>query len=418
MKYGNLIYNRKGRLTIGDDIQLLAIENLYKYMGIDYSDVLRIPYHQLHSYNGEPVVLPISFPLYGFQHDCLVTQFSENIIPVFLGLSLLSPVISKKDVNYLKRFEPIGCRDTYTVNILESKGVRAYWNGCMTLTFPFMRNNINKEYKKIYCVDIEENFKKFIPKELLEDCEFVSHTYYASELNQGTEEKAREVYKNYIDNAKMIITTRLHAALPCAAAGIPIIWVKDNLSFRFTGNNSIVKFYDSSKYIEIDWNPKVLRFENHKEEVLKLASDRIQTIFNLYSKYYENKNKISVLNKDDCFVEYIDNTKLYINNKWNKDSSFEYVLWGVTQTSLAIHDFLANNYPNVKLVAVIDKFRKINFLGMDTCDIAWLEENKNPFVFVCTGAAIKEAKELFTGINKANYYLCCLDGNAHRLESV
>ena len=35
MKFANIIYTKRNdRLTIGDDMQLLAIENLYKYMGI------------------------------------------------------------------------------------------------------------------------------------------------------------------------------------------------------------------------------------------------------------------------------------------------------------------------------------------------------------------------------------------------
>ena len=43
MRYANIIYNkRNGRLNLGDDIQLLAIENLYRKLGIDYSEVVRI----------------------------------------------------------------------------------------------------------------------------------------------------------------------------------------------------------------------------------------------------------------------------------------------------------------------------------------------------------------------------------------
>lgn len=53
MKYGNIIYNkRKGRLNLGDDIQLLAIENLYKMMNIDYKDVVRIEFADLYTWGG------------------------------------------------------------------------------------------------------------------------------------------------------------------------------------------------------------------------------------------------------------------------------------------------------------------------------------------------------------------------------
>ena len=70
---------RKGRCTIGDDMQLLAIENLYKYMGIDYNEVVRIPFSELSTYSGEYVILPLSFPFYGYSNGINITNFSPKI---------------------------------------------------------------------------------------------------------------------------------------------------------------------------------------------------------------------------------------------------------------------------------------------------------------------------------------------------
>ena len=62
MKYANILFdgNRRSSVNIGDDMQLVAVENLYKEMGIDYADVIRIGLSQLSSYDGEYVVLPVS----------------------------------------------------------------------------------------------------------------------------------------------------------------------------------------------------------------------------------------------------------------------------------------------------------------------------------------------------------------------
>lgn len=74
-------------------------------MDVDYSEVIRIPFHQLATYDGDYVVLPISFLLFGYHTDVKVTQFSDKIIPVFLGLSMLSQNYSAEDLNYLRRYE-------------------------------------------------------------------------------------------------------------------------------------------------------------------------------------------------------------------------------------------------------------------------------------------------------------------------
>lgn len=94
MKYGNITYNkRNGRLNLGDDIQLLAIENLYKMMGIDYSDVVRIEFSDLYMWEGEELVVPISFPIISYGTEMNITCFSPNIVPVFLALSIVAETL-------------------------------------------------------------------------------------------------------------------------------------------------------------------------------------------------------------------------------------------------------------------------------------------------------------------------------------
>ena len=166
MKFANIIMDRKGRCTVGDDIQLLAIEDLYKYMGIDYDNVVRIPFSHLSTYDGEYVILPLSFPFYGYSNRNNITNFSPRIIPVFLGFATMVQNYSPTDIEYLRRYEPIGCRDQYTMNALRSNGIDAYLNGCLTATLPKKRNGFDDK-KKVFCVDIPESFHKYIPKDIL-----------------------------------------------------------------------------------------------------------------------------------------------------------------------------------------------------------------------------------------------------------
>lgn len=415
MKFANIVFNRSERLTIGDDMQLLAIENIYKYMGVDYNEVVRIPFRQLCAYDGEYVILPISFPLYGYHHDIKITQFSPKIIPVFLGLSTLTNYYSNEEINYLKKYEPIGCRDIYTMNALRSYNVMSYLNGCLTAAFPHKwSGEVGKE--KVFCVDIEESFKNYIPKELLSKCEFLSHTYYPSELSDGPEKKARELYEKYIQEAKLIITTRLHCALPCAAAGIPVILAKDNLSFRFAGIDKLIHVYTKEEYDKIDWNPSPIYYEDMKKKILDLAKARIMETYKKYSMIYEVSEFFESREDRKFFVEFYDNTIEYINKRFNKKESFEYVLWGVTQTAQMVYEYLREQYPNSKLVAVIDKTKRLEFCGIQTCTKEYVRENKDKFYFVCTGAAIREAYNEFDTYGIIDFYQCCEDGNKHKFE--
>lgn len=414
MKYGNIIYERKERLTIGDDMQLIAIENLYKEMGVDYNDVIRIPYNSLSSYDGEYVVLPISFPVYGYNHGVSITQFSHKIIPVFLGLSVLTDNFSEDDISYLRRYEPIGCRDEWTFKNLLKENVQAYLYGCITATYPHRWTREGK--KKCFCIDIPEGFKSYIPDNLIGDCEFISHSFYANELENGAEDMARELYKMYVDEGKMIITTRLHAALPCIAAGMPVIWLKDKVSFRFAGMDKLIHVYTREEYEAIDWEPEPILYEEVKREMIQIAIKRLKDTYDKYKYIYGISEYFESRESRQYYVDFYDNTKEFIINHFDKDEIFEYVLWGVTQTADMIHNYIRNNYKNAKLVAVIDKCKRIEIYGVKTCTKEYVYENSDKFYFVCTGAAIQESNMIFHKLKCNNYYQCCQDGIINKYD--
>lgn len=63
---------------------------------------------------------------------------SEKIKPLYVSVHI-SPEASKwmlndKGIKYLKKYEPIGCRDWNTLKMLKSNGIDAYFSGCLTLT--------------------------------------------------------------------------------------------------------------------------------------------------------------------------------------------------------------------------------------------------------------------------------------------
>ena len=63
---------------------------------------------------------------------------SEKIDPLFvafhINVSAKDAMLSEESISYLKKHEPIGCRDFYTRDMLREKGVDAYFSACLTLT--------------------------------------------------------------------------------------------------------------------------------------------------------------------------------------------------------------------------------------------------------------------------------------------
>lgn len=413
MKFANIKYTKRNkRLTVGDDMQLLAIENLYREMGIDYKDVIRIELNELASYDGEYVILPISFPLIAYYNAPYVTMFSHKIIPVFLGLCTLTPKFQPEEVDYLRRFAPIGCRDEYTFRNMLNQGIPAYLNGCMTLTFPKVKKNL-EQCNKVYCIDVPDNLRNYIPEKFREDCIYISHTFYVSELEGTPEEQAKKLYGEYIEHARLVITTRMHAALPCIAAGIPVILMKDQFSYRFAGIDKIVKVYTKEEYKNIDWNPEPLQFEVHKTKMLEVAKERVWDAYYKYAKVCDLSAIMEAREKREEYIEFIDNTIEYIRNTWNPTKEIRYILWGVTQTAEVIHYYISENYPCAKLEGVIDKSKKIRFLGVETKPKEELSPSSDIYYLVCTGAAIQDSNNYFEKNGISKFYQCCDDGVKH-----
>ena len=85
MKFANLITKGDKVKNYGDDMQVHAIKLLYEYMGINYSDVVRITINELFTYDGEEyLIVPINLPFLG-----RYPAISPKIIPVYLGISVL-----------------------------------------------------------------------------------------------------------------------------------------------------------------------------------------------------------------------------------------------------------------------------------------------------------------------------------------
>lgn len=212
---------------------------------------------------------------------------SFHIVPSFS-----ERFFTKETIAYLKKFEPIGARDYGTRDLLESYGIKSYYSSCLTLTLgmhyknekktdeilfvdPFYKisgtrgdlyniklylltlfyvlryslaviplwknfeyeqgsvwNHISKKLGKFIClVSFYATYRPLFSKRLLQNCKVLTHSIVRSRYPEVEDWMclAKSYIKRYAA-AKMVITSRIHCALPCLAVDTPVIYVDNAMS--------------------------------------------------------------------------------------------------------------------------------------------------------------------------------------------
>jgi len=182
---------------------------------------------------------------------------SKQIDPLYVSVHINNPkYVPPAAIEHMKEHAPIGCRDYSTMNFLKEQGVDAYFSGCLTLTLgktyavpPEERTNT------IYWVDFDKNILVNYAKSkmirsvgltpqtvrrhldgvvntLLPDHAQYRHVYrtHRMPLSLSDEDRFRlaDLYLRDYARAKLVITTKIHCALPCAGMGVPVILVVTN----------------------------------------------------------------------------------------------------------------------------------------------------------------------------------------------
>lgn len=207
---------------------------------------------------------------------------SSKIHPLFISVHFNSTAIhkllSKESLCYLKQHEPIGCRDEQTKDLLIANGINAYFSGCLTLTLGhkyMARSRTNQIYfvdayfishwnirtviknalyllfnysaisiiskkhpepkkgirKKMILTTFYREYRKFFSKETLINANYISQqsNYYKDCFNSEEERlaEAERLVKLYSE-AQLVVTSRIHCALPCLGLNTPVIYVEDS----------------------------------------------------------------------------------------------------------------------------------------------------------------------------------------------
>lgn len=400
----------KAIVNIGSVAMRLAIKELLcKRMGIKLDEIIEIPLSNIGSYDGEYVIMPLNMHWMQDVGNKRLLSMSSRIIPVFLSVSLNDTELNNEQINFLKRYEPIGCRDDRTMNALRFYGIDAYVFGCLAGTFTD-DNDLKDERTDIVFADVPLGVKKYIPDEFKGNIKYIKHELRVEEIppNVTVEEYTKQIINYYKTKVKLVITSRFHGAVIPLAFNVPVIVINEEYTFRFSWLKKLIPFYTKESYNNIEWYPKPINFNQVKQNMISIAIKRINDTID---KYWLIMNQSYLLenSKDNNYskINYYEDALEFIDKRWKKEDSFQYAFWGVNNNAEYIYNYINQHYPNAHLYEIYDSYKKIMFHGINSIKPDEIKKDRNIFIFVTTYVAGYFAKDLFDEkqIDSSWYYI-------------
>ncbi|MCA8998518.1 MAG: polysaccharide pyruvyl transferase family protein [Planctomycetaceae bacterium] len=175
--------------------------------------------------------------------------------PLYIGVSIGKRaqrwMLTSEAIDHFRECEPVGCRDLHTLELLRTRGVETWFSGCPTIS---LENVWGPSTDDIYIVDIDPpvqdrrglrgltanlpsrhspDFRGLIPPKIRGRATEISHFTTVGNNQERRYQMVHKLIEKYA-TARLVITSRLHVALPCAALGTPCIMLYDG-DERLTG---------------------------------------------------------------------------------------------------------------------------------------------------------------------------------------
>lgn len=316
MKYGLVTF--KETENIGDDIQSYSAKKFLPH--IDYY----VEREKLDTFIPDKEEKVITLMNGWYLHNKLNFPPSPYIYPLFVSThfskydsnGIEDEYINEYFKNKLNKYFPIGCRDTNTMEFLEKNNIPCYFSGCLTLSID-KDNNLDKK-NQICIVDIEEEAEKYI-KENLKDIEIIKKTHVLKK-EENSKLSWEERFKNVKDlldiyqQSKLVITSRLHCALPCLALGTSVLLLYDEDKMytkdRLYDYVKIINHMSTKEFLESGIERINNGIEN-PEDYIDIRNNVIKYTEKLISETKDIKEEVPLIN---------DYKKYYIEPKKNIDN--------------------------------------------------------------------------------------------------
>ena len=298
-----------GSRNIGDYIQTKAVIDILNKQNIKILDR-----EKLNTYSGDPIKTIING---WFMENPKNWPPSNNIKPLFISFhinpSIAKTFLNQKSIEYFKKHQPIGCRDFYTRDLLAMNGINAYFSSCVTLgierekylnkqtprgllvigafdrlkptldyksPLKFLLSMIKYPYRFLnYGIKLQK-FNKHLFKQNFEIKRYSQILKQSINLHSEGISLAEEMLKK-IAESEIIITSRIHAALPALAMGLKVIFIDEGLGHT----NQKMRVYDLKNYFQTaDFKDFfMINLENIKN--MENHNNHIQNIKQIINKF-------------------------------------------------------------------------------------------------------------------------------------
>lgn len=228
--------------NIGDDMQTLAAARYAPRLPVlldrDRLDrVWKISGRYRTIMNGWYMYRPEAWPPSRAIDPLFVSMHLSNRIGRFSnqGLRARQHLLTGSNLEFLKQHasnRPIGARDLSTLEALEGAGVDSYLSGCLTLT---LQPRGLPRSEKILAVDVTPAALEEVRKRSKMPISELTHRIPSNMSPRRRLALLEDLLASY-ETARVVVTSRLHVALPCLALGTPLFFVHKNLADpRFGG---------------------------------------------------------------------------------------------------------------------------------------------------------------------------------------
>lgn len=331
MKYG-VLFN-KTNVNVGDDIQAWATMRFLPH--VDYF-IDRERMDEFYSENQEPVAMIMNAWYMWAKWHWPPTKY---IIPKFVGFHYADHQLAKQPGSpfkyeflhgiggeYLKANGPIGCRDMFTMQQLQALGIDAYFSGCITMTLPHMPERPDKG-KYICLVDLEPKVRKKM-KKLLQgkdiEVKVIRHSRERdAELPWEEREKIVLDLLTLYQNARCVVTKKLHCSLPCLALGTPVFLIKEmEDDIRFTPYYDFLHRTTVTKFMKDDYDYDFMNPPANKEDFRPYREKLIEEIESFVAEMEKETRTVDELTK----TTYTDEEVLRWRHDLMKESMDEWLL--------------------------------------------------------------------------------------------
>ena len=274
--------------NLGDYIQTIAAA---QFFGADISlidrELLHINPQKKHALllSGWFMENPKNWPPHPF--------YKPQFLSFHLNPTAEKRILNAEGVEYLKKHQPIGCRDTHTQKQLQAKGITAYFSGCLTLALdpkklfdtppkkdhhilvlsvferlqhlgkPLDKSTINMLHQgkavwnRFRFKKAKKRLEAFLQKSR-QPVQYRSQILTDNALSETERMNKAKEQLLAIAQAALVITSRIHTALPAVALGTPVLFLMDGLEHpnqksRLEGLTRFFTCKHSRELNTLDW---------------------------------------------------------------------------------------------------------------------------------------------------------------------